>query len=189
LAAIEAGEGVLANMEATADELQYSALILLTRRWFRRLWVLQEVRKVRRTVFFLGDIQFSTGVISSMVWWLEESLKRPSNGWLITKMMSIWQSSIKNIPAMLGCTNSVYVDEKWTLREWLMMTKSRQASDAKDVVFAGLSAIRSEEMLIDQSLQLRSPSSIHRKPVHGTNAIRTPKHIRLWEVLLLRFVR
>jgi asparagine synthetase A len=90
---------------------------------------------------------------------------------------------------MLGCTNSVYVDEKWTLREWLMMTKSRQASDAKDVVFAGLSAIRSEEMLIDQSLQLRSPSSIHRKPVHGTNAIRTPKHIRLWEVLLLRFVR
>ena len=111
-AAIEAGDSTVENFDVMEAEYQYAALVLLTCRWFRRLWVLQEIRKARRTVFFLDDIQFSTEMISSMVWWLEDNLEKPPVGTTVyTKVMSVWKSSIKHIRSLLGCTESAHEDK------------------------------------------------------------------------------
>jgi hypothetical protein len=57
------------------EALKVAAFFLLTRRRFRRLWVLQESRKARRTVFFLGDFQSGAEIILSIVQWAHEHVK------------------------------------------------------------------------------------------------------------------
>ncbi|KAI4667657.1 uncharacterized protein J4E88_010177 [Alternaria novae-zelandiae] len=84
---------------------------------------------------------------------------------------------------MLESMGPSHGGEMWTLQQWLWMTKSRKASDAKDVVFAGLSLIRPEHLVIDDSLQAQDnvPHAHHPK-----EQVYTPlpkRRNKLWGVL------
>jgi len=166
-----------------------AASVLLTRRWFRRLWVVQESRQARHTLFLLGENQFRTDLISSVLRWTENKIERSpktSGQRMITRLglaAPLWQAHIKHIPAMLASMSSSRDEEKWTLQQWLRMVKSRKARDAKDMVFAGLSLIRPEDLTIDLSLQAQGPDShSHNPKAQGHKPLpKGPK--KLWDVL------
>ncbi|KAI4913049.1 uncharacterized protein J4E92_009921 [Alternaria infectoria] len=165
--------------------LTSAAFALLTRRWFRRLWVVQESRQARQTLFLLGETQFRANLISSVLRWVEYKIKRspisPTSDPLTC--VSIWHSHIKHIPAMLSSMNSSHDEEKWTLQQWLQMAKSRKAGDAKDVVFAGLSLIRSEHLTIDTSLQARGRGFHCRNPKGREQMPSSEGQMKLWDML------
>lgn len=48
---------------------------------------------------------------------------------------------------------------KWSLEEWLQMTRGRSATDNRDFANAGLALIRKASLMIDQSLQLENSVS------------------------------
>jgi hypothetical protein len=58
-----------------SSDIQQAATFLLTRRWFRRLWVVQESCLAQHIAFVIGDHEFDSGAIVSMVPWLETARK------------------------------------------------------------------------------------------------------------------
>ena len=48
----------------------------------------------------------------------------------------------------------------WTLRQWLMVCRGRLATNPRDLVFAGLSLIEPDLLMIDQSLQCSDPTPL-----------------------------
>ena len=170
--------------------LTLAAFVLLTRRWFRRLWVVQESRQARQTLFLLGETQFSANLISSVLRWVEDKIdersrKRSMQG-LIAQVVNatpIWQAHIKHIIAMTASVSSSHDEEKWALQQWLQMVKSRKARDAKDMVFAGLSLIRPEHLTIDLSLQAQVPDSHCHNPKEQGNEALPKGREKLWDSL------
>jgi hypothetical protein len=152
-------------------EVQQATVFLLTRRWFRRLWVVQELCLARRPVFVIGDHEFDSQTIASMVPWLEDASESSMSNF-VTMFFPAWLASIKKIPAMLNSTTFFLDGHRWDVREWLEMALRRKATDPRDLVFAGLSLMDAEGLKIDQSLQL----------AQGCSPSGTP-HQRLWEVL------
>jgi hypothetical protein len=57
----------------------------------------------------------------------------------------------------------------WTLLQWFLACRGKQATDLRDLVFAGLSLVRHEGLLIDASLQMRDagPSPTALKSEHA----------------------
>ena len=51
--------------------------------------------------------------------------------------------------------------DMWTLRQWLMACRGRLATNPRDLVFAGLSLIKPDMLVIDQSLQCSEPTPLH----------------------------
>jgi hypothetical protein len=50
--------------------------------------------------------------------------------------------------------------EMWTLRQWLMVCRGRLATNSRDLIFAGLSLIKPDLLVIDQSLQCSTPTPL-----------------------------
>jgi hypothetical protein len=48
----------------------------------------------------------------------------------------------------------------WTLRQWLMVCRGRLATNPRDLIFAGLSLIKPDLLVIDQSLQCSEPTPL-----------------------------
>jgi hypothetical protein len=93
---------------------------LLTRRWFRRLWVVQESCLARQITFVLGDYDFSPGSLSRVIRKLEESSPKESPGFF-TLHLSAWATQIKRILAMLASNEFFQSGGRWTLRVGLML--------------------------------------------------------------------
>ncbi|PVH99821.1 HET-domain-containing protein [Periconia macrospinosa] len=109
-----------------SSKVEMAAIWLLTRRWFRRLWV-----------------RFS-GSFRNRAW----------HNSLLTAFVPLWATHVKMIPKMLDSTSFFLNGGRWTVREWLDMTMGRKGTDPRDVIFAGLSLLDPKSVAIDQSLQL-----------------------------------
>jgi hypothetical protein len=53
----------------------------------------------------------------------------------------------------------------WTLLEWILACRGRSATDARDLVFAGLSLVDPRGLLIDTDILLEESKSMTTKPV------------------------
>jgi hypothetical protein len=150
---------------------QLAMVWLLTRRWFRRLWVVQESCLAQQIAFILGDYEFSPGAISCILRWAEE-LSLDRNFAMLTMPVLPWNTQIKRAPAMLASNQFLQSGGRWTLRDWLDATTARKASDPRDIVFAGLALLDVQSLVIDQDLQLPEEQSVLQS-----------LHQRLWQVL------
>jgi hypothetical protein len=61
--------------------------------------------------------------------------------------------------------------DKWTLRQWLMVCRGRLATDPRDLVFAGLSLITPDLLVIDQSIQCNESAALR-------DSVALPFHLR-----------
>jgi hypothetical protein len=155
------------------DEIVFQVAMawLVTRRWFRRLWVVQESCLARQMTFVTGDYDFRPESFSRVIEWLENLSPEKTLGWF-TMLSSAWATQIKRIPAMLASNEFFQSGGLWTLRDWLDATTARKARNTVDIVFAGLALVDGQSLIIDQDLQLREERS-------GLQ----PPHQRLWQVL------
>jgi hypothetical protein len=56
-------------------------------------------------------------------------------------------------PMTLETRETFQRGKMWTLRQWLMLCRGRLATKPQDLVFAGLSLIKPDLLVIGQSLQ------------------------------------
>ncbi|KAI0411285.1 hypothetical protein F5X98DRAFT_383953 [Xylaria grammica] len=183
VARFEAAQGDLGPMEKEDeqggkkqmlgdDSEQYAfigAAYLLSRRWFGRLWVLQEFCLARRIIIRFGEhfIRPETvvGLIKSFKYSLEgkggENGKGKNEFGFTNVFRPFWGLHIKFVPPLLESREFFQQGLKWSLEEWLRLTNGRCATDNRDFVNAGLALIREASLTIDQSMQLEDsfPSS------------------------------
>jgi hypothetical protein len=151
--------------------VQMAMTWLVTRRWFRRLWVVQESCLARQMTFVMGDYDFNSESFSCVISWLEDLSPEKTLGW-VAMFLSAWATQIKRIPAMLASNEFFQAGGLWTLRDWLDATTARKARNTEDIVFAGLALVDVQSLVIDPDLQLQEERSGLQFP-----------HQRLWQVL------
>ncbi|KAH8678284.1 heterokaryon incompatibility protein-domain-containing protein [Xylariales sp. PMI_506] len=126
------------------------AIYILTRRWFKRLWTVQEVCLAQEIVFRLGRHRISPDKLILIARWvgtLPESLQPIFPIDLMTH--------IKNIHLVLNSGQFFSEGGKWSLEQWLYTIKGRRVGEARDIVYGGLSLINPNSLTIDRDLQLR----------------------------------
>ncbi|KAI1748115.1 heterokaryon incompatibility protein-domain-containing protein [Xylaria castorea] len=142
----------LSIVASAVDVFFWPAAYLFSRRWFSRLWVIQEMCLAREIVFFLGDREISPKQLATAIE-VSEKAAELIGGWSLSRIPQ-WTSLIKKVPAFLhngGIT--------WTIEQWLEKCRGRKATDTRDLVYAGLSLMDPKTLSIDRHLQLRVPDT------------------------------
>ncbi|KAI1740030.1 heterokaryon incompatibility protein-domain-containing protein [Xylaria scruposa] len=141
------------------------AAYLLSRRWFGRLWVLQEFCLAKRIDIRFGEHRIRpetvVGLIQSFKNILEgkEGDDKGKSGYGFANFFRpFWGLHIKFVTPLLESRDFFQQGMQWSLEEWLRLTKGRSASDNRDFVNAGLALVRPASLTIDQSMQLEDTS-------------------------------
>lgn len=158
-----------------------AAIMLLTRRWFSRLWVVQELCLATDVVFLLGDgdLEFREDTLRSAYGWIAKVMDREY--WDIVYRFDAMKAvnpgtHIKHLPLSLELREKLLREgRKISVEEWLEMSRGRQASDARDMVFGGL------YMMLDSSVQISSLLLL--RPVDGV----AQEETRLWPCLTANY--
>lgn len=131
---------------------------LFTRRWFKRMWTVQEVCFARKITFRLGKHEISQETLLSFT---EKSKVKNLNPYVdLTK----WTTHISNIGAVLESRQFFQEGGRWTLDQWLHTAKGRKVKQARDLIYGGISLIQADSLRIHQNLQLcsdGSPPAVH----------------------------
>ncbi|KAI0967542.1 heterokaryon incompatibility protein-domain-containing protein [Xylaria arbuscula] len=167
------GEGSLAKKEPAAI---MAVLYLLSRRWFRRLWVLQEMCIPPALTFWFGSHELSETDLINALEAIKATLRDAvAKSWAANKfssfMMRRWGGQLRYFPDNVKLRELYQRGERWSLEEWMLATKGRMAKDPRDLVYGGMAIIQPEALRIDTSLQLPPTSPPD------------PHDITMWEVI------
>lgn len=140
---------------------------LVSRRYFTRIWVLQEIALARAVTFFLGRHRFGPEHLSRVVNVIEEQLSATKYT-LNLKLVALFLNSvsprkmyqIKSMPFPRTSDGSYLQAGGSSLQEWLRSCVGRKAQDDRDLAFAGLSLIRPDLLRIRWDLLLEDPDSV-----------------------------
>ncbi|KAI0906049.1 hypothetical protein F4823DRAFT_631880 [Ustulina deusta] len=144
------------------------AAYLLSRRWFGRLWVLQEFCLARHIDIQFGEHHVRPETIVGLIQSFKDLLEGKRSGGegknefgLANVFRPFWGLHIKFVPPLFESRDFFQQGMKWSLEEWLHLTRGRSASDNRDFVNGGLALVRQASLTIDQSMQLEDafPSS------------------------------
>ncbi|KAF2870895.1 hypothetical protein BDV95DRAFT_70783 [Massariosphaeria phaeospora] len=168
-------------------DLAITAMYLLTRRWFQRLWVVQETCLARDIRFLLGEHELSQQALTAAIEWIgiastPDALSRHTFGF-----RRFWGYHLKQVPALLESRENFKNGQQWPLHQWLEMVKGRKATELKDYVYAGLALIQPGHLAIDTGLQLseerpctpRATRNIHESELKVQEKLPLTKR-RLW---------
>ncbi|KAF3022523.1 hypothetical protein E8E14_011980 [Neopestalotiopsis sp. 37M] len=147
---------------------------LLSRRYFQRIWVLQEMALARNLVFLLGEHSLDPETLYKIADVLgEKRLDVPMmpNVGLSKAVWPQWTDQFVSMPfPRQGRGGHIDNAGTWSLHGWLKACVGRQAERPRDLVFAGLS-------LVDPGL-LKINAEIQQLPAPGMEQIP-----RLWSEL------
>ena len=129
--------------------------------WFKRIWVLQELFLAKKAIFLYGGHQLSFAAMRKTIIWLysnpaESSFYQPTFYSTVSSVLSpILTPHTVNFPFFLEACESVGQGRTLSLMEWVRACRGREAGDARDMLFGGLSLIDPECLGIDRyELQL-----------------------------------
>lgn len=146
-----------AEIEQFADMVA-TAIHLIARPWFRRVWVVQELCLAKKAVYLHGQHEITPkALLTAWKWTLaattDSTIQSEETAHVRIAWASLFGSQIQFLPASIASQEGFPGGKKGTLLDWLQVCMGRQASEGKDYVFAGLSLIREDLLTIDQSLQ------------------------------------
>ncbi|KAI0538714.1 hypothetical protein GGR58DRAFT_500883 [Xylaria digitata] len=95
-----------------------------------------------------------------------------------------WGLHIKFVPPLLESRDFFQRGMKWSLEEWLRLTRGRSASDTRDFVNAGLALVRQASLTIDQSMQLEDGFPSSRSGPRLWPSLRATAGVDKFEVML-----
>lgn len=151
---------------------------LVTRRYFQRLWVVQEIALSKNLTFLLGEHYFGPETFLKVANYIKSPKftrtgeATPGTSWFgpmvprLTAQFASLPLPYPSQPAKTGRTGT------WSLHDWLEACMGRKAVDDKDLAFAGLGLVRPELLQIRQSLQLpeASPTPLPPQPFPSTTS-------------------
>ncbi|KAH7240718.1 heterokaryon incompatibility protein-domain-containing protein [Fusarium redolens] len=134
---------------------------IVTRKWFKRLWVLQELCLAKEAIFLLGEYRFEADDISIAFGWMRSILSAWNTSGL--HMFAQILTSFGDMPdqaiSLLNSRRTISEGDKVGLQEWFRLVKDREARDPRDMVYGGLALIKPETLLMDPSLKQGSGNS------------------------------
>ncbi|KAI1121701.1 heterokaryon incompatibility protein-domain-containing protein [Nemania abortiva] len=137
----------------------FAVVYLLSRRWFRRLWVLQEMCIPRKMVFWFGEHQLTEQdlimALNAVKTGLHDIVPASWGGNRFSSYgMRHWGGQLRYFPTNVQLRQLYHSHGRWTLDQWLQATKGRKAKDPRDLVYGGMALIQKSCLRIDTSLQL-----------------------------------
>ncbi|KAK8063261.1 hypothetical protein PG996_007913 [Apiospora saccharicola] len=155
------------DYDITDSEVASWALVyILHRRWFSRVWVVQEFCSAQESVVLMGDHQISTVRLLISI----QQLKRL----LITATAMPHSASTRPDPMVFlnyygSLARKIQMSEmmklwghQFSLEEWTDLSANRMASKGCDMLYGGLSMIEQSSLVIDQTLKLEEPKRLPR---------------------------
>jgi hypothetical protein len=151
--------------DAKPDDLHenailFSASYIITRRWFRRLWTLQEALLSKDLLFLFGEHVFTPPLLLNIL----ENVYAQSNSDEFRRFLDMSNKDprrsvgyIGYVPVILNATVKFRAGGFWTLEQWLKACRGRKVTDIRDMIFAGLSVIDPRMLGIEPTLKLRGP--------------------------------
>jgi hypothetical protein len=166
-----------------------AVLYLVTRRWFNRLWVLQEAHLAKKLHFMVGDQDLEPERIIEICKWLDDEDLDPEET-LIRDVFRLIGGQIRPFTGLLK-TNKDAKLQKTTVYQWLHLAEMRIPTDKRDIVYAGLGIVDPDLLWINSALMEPSSSStlphaVPNSPSQAGNqtaAQDTKKVPRLWSQL------
>lgn len=152
---------------------------LVTRRYFQRIWVVQEIALSKNLTFLLGEHYFRPETFLKVVDYIQ-SPKFTRTGaatpgaWYFGLMAGRLTTQFASLP-LPHPSQPVEIDRTgtWSLHDWLEACIGRKAGDDKDLAFAGLALVRPELLQIHRSLQLPE-ASLPRLPPQSFLSTKSP---------------
>nr|RBQ94015.1 hypothetical protein FVER53263_09999 [Fusarium verticillioides] len=134
---------------------------IVTRKWFKRLWVLQELCLAKEAIFLLGDYKLEADDISVAFGWMRSILGAwNTSGLHMFAQILTWVGDMPDqAVSLLNSRRTISEGDKVGLQEWFRLVKNREARDPRDMVYGGLALIKPETLLMDPSLKQGSGSS------------------------------
>ncbi|KAF5614798.1 heterokaryon incompatibility 6 OR allele [Fusarium sp. NRRL 52700] len=128
---------------------------IVTRKWFKRLWVLQELCLAKEAIFLLGDYKFEADDISVAFGWMRSILGAwNTSGLHMFAQILTWVGDMpEQAVSLLNSRRTISEGDKVGLQEWFRLVKNREARDPRDMVYGGLALIKPETLLMDPSLK------------------------------------
>lgn len=137
---------------------------LVTRRYFQRIWVVQEIALSKNLTFLLGEDYFGPQTFLKVADYIQSSQftrtgEATPGAWSLGLMAGRLTSQFASLP-LPHPSQPAETDRTgtWSLHDWLEACMGRKAGDDKDLAFAGLALVRPELLQIRQSLQLSETS-------------------------------
>ncbi|KAI1495885.1 heterokaryon incompatibility protein-domain-containing protein [Biscogniauxia marginata] len=146
--------------DTTLGKTILAAVYLLSRRWFRRVWVIQEVCLAINVMFILGEHRMSEQALIAAAEWGDPQRNRSLSGpgwYLMDQVLPYVAGYVRYIPFLLNSRAEFTSGGQVMLEDWLRMCKGRQTTDVKDYIYAGIALVQPESLSIDQSIQLAEP--------------------------------
>ncbi|KAF4333589.1 heterokaryon incompatibility 6 OR allele [Fusarium beomiforme] len=128
---------------------------IVTRKWFKRLWVLQELCLAKEAIFLLGDHVFEADDISVAFGWMTNIMGAWNTSGL--HMFAQILASFGDLPdqavSLLNSRHTISEGQKVGLQEWFRLVRNREAKDPRDMVYGGLALIKPETLVMDPRLK------------------------------------
>lgn len=152
----ESGEESAGKLEDKAAAFA-TIVLFMTRRWWRRLWVVQEYCLAREAVFLFDTYELPFDTVNTFLEGVGRMPGFPMEG-LFTNGRGKSERMLHSMKETLQMRQRFQDGKRWTLPEWLQIVKCRKATDVRDALFAGMAVIQPDQLAIDQNLQTSTPS-------------------------------
>ena len=122
---------------------------ILSRRYFRRAWILQEAVLPQNLVFLLGSHEKTPEEILSGI---NSLIKYPNLGIFpnfTSMLVALLGGSVQRTRNLLEERKNFDVVKKWQLEQYLIICPGYEAIDPRDLIFAGLGLCNHERLIID----------------------------------------
>ncbi|KAK1759091.1 heterokaryon incompatibility protein-domain-containing protein [Echria macrotheca] len=131
---------------------------LFSRRWFQRVWTLQEMLLSRDLVFICGEAEFTQSQMVYMSVLTRNPLAGPAFGEYIVNYSGLagLQLGIRfgSILPSLDAIDDFRRGKIWTLEQWLAACHGRKLTDKRDLAYAGLGLVNPQDLAIDRGIKL-----------------------------------
>jgi Heterokaryon incompatibility protein (HET) len=119
-------------------------LLILHRRWFNRVWVLQEAMLAKEISFHLGKYVISEDILINGLQWFEHLVSRQKMSpfpWLSNPLVHSMIRPLQNSLYTLQMRTRFREGERWQLEDYLHAARGREATNPRDLAFARFSLV------------------------------------------------
>ena len=191
----------LSHQFSDDDRAVRSVSDILSRAWFQRIWVVQEISAAQRSVFWSGSERARTEVITHFGWYFQFMPERVRRRFEAESSLLIIEARLANIKAFARLSASARRagnEEGPSLIRVLRQTQLFKATDPRDKVFAMISFSRHshDDAIVDYSKSLEEvlfsvasttltqrPSSLNLLHFAGKSAslLEVPSWVPTWQ--------
>ncbi|RDW56835.1 hypothetical protein BP5796_12902 [Coleophoma crateriformis] len=142
------------------SELNFIMTHILQRRWFKRVWVVQELCLARQVVFVLGEYDFQPENILHATKFTKQGpttrLGPMALGFKRTLDAASpwWGAHMKNIPGLFELREAAKQGDTLSLEHWIVLLQGKEATDKRDLVYSGIALIEPTSLSIEQAIRL-----------------------------------